>query len=133
RAAHDSARAARESARGGGRAATGGRPWPAWKRYPTPPGRRARADRCGPVVGNSSRPRVLRLDSHPSGLRPRPAATATCAGGYLALVSEPSSVILPQIQIARAHWVLGALFLAIILEEYVPLVGRDGRPLRSRS
>jgi hypothetical protein len=42
-------------------------------------------------------------------------------------------VILPQIQIARAHWVLGALFLAIILEEYVPLVGRDGRPLRSRS
>jgi hypothetical protein len=42
-------------------------------------------------------------------------------------------VILPQIQIARAHWALGALFLAIILEEYVPLVGRDRRPLRSRS
>jgi hypothetical protein len=42
-------------------------------------------------------------------------------------------VILPQIQIARAHWVLGALFLVIILEEYVPLVGRDGRRLRSRS
>jgi hypothetical protein len=42
-------------------------------------------------------------------------------------------MILPQIQIARAHWVLGALFLAIILEEYVPLVGRDGRLARSRS
>lgn len=42
-------------------------------------------------------------------------------------------MILPQIQIARAHWLLGALFLAIILEEYVPLVGRDGRRLRSRS
>ncbi len=42
-------------------------------------------------------------------------------------------MILPQIQIARAHWVLGALFLAIVLEEYVPLIGRDGRPARSRS
>lgn len=42
-------------------------------------------------------------------------------------------MILPQIQIARAHWALGALFLAVILEEYVPLVGRDGRRLRSRS
>jgi hypothetical protein len=42
-------------------------------------------------------------------------------------------VILPQIQIARAHWALGALFLAIILEEYVPHVGRDRRPVRSRS
>jgi hypothetical protein len=42
-------------------------------------------------------------------------------------------VILPQIQIARAHWLLGALFLAIILEEYVPLIGREGRPVRSRS
>jgi hypothetical protein len=42
-------------------------------------------------------------------------------------------MILPQIQIARAHWVLGALFLAIILDEYVPLVGRDGRLARSRS
>jgi hypothetical protein len=42
-------------------------------------------------------------------------------------------MILPQIQIARAHWVLGALFLAIILEEYLPLVGRDGRVARSRS
>jgi hypothetical protein len=42
-------------------------------------------------------------------------------------------VILPQIQIARAHWLLGALFLAIILEEYMPLVGRDGRLARSRS
>lgn len=40
---------------------------------------------------------------------------------------------LPHIQIARAHWGLGALFLAIILEEYAPLVGRDGRPQRSRS
>ena len=40
---------------------------------------------------------------------------------------------LPHIQIARAHWALGALFLAIILEEYLPLVGRDGRPTRSRS
>jgi hypothetical protein len=42
-------------------------------------------------------------------------------------------MILPQIQIARAHWVLGALFLAIVLEEYVPLIGRDGRVTRSRS
>jgi hypothetical protein len=42
-------------------------------------------------------------------------------------------MILPQIQIARAHWLLGALFLAIILEEYLPLVGRDGRLARSRS
>jgi len=42
-------------------------------------------------------------------------------------------MILPQIQIARAHWLLGALFLAIILEEYVPLIGRDGARLRSRS
>lgn len=42
-------------------------------------------------------------------------------------------MILPQIQIARGHWVLGALFLAIILDEYLPLIGRDGRPVRSRS
>jgi hypothetical protein len=42
-------------------------------------------------------------------------------------------MILPQIQIARAHWVLGALFLAIILDEYLPLVGRGGRLARSRS
>jgi hypothetical protein len=40
---------------------------------------------------------------------------------------------LPQIQIARAHWVLGALFLVIILEEYLPRAGRDGRLVRSRS
>lgn len=40
---------------------------------------------------------------------------------------------LPQIQIARAHWILGALFLAIVLEEYLPLVGRDGRLARARS
>lgn len=37
---------------------------------------------------------------------------------------------LPQIQIARAHWILGALFLAIVLEEYLP---RTGRADRSRS
>ena len=42
-------------------------------------------------------------------------------------------MILPQIQIARAHWILGALFLALILDEYLPLVGRDGRAVRSRS
>ncbi len=42
-------------------------------------------------------------------------------------------MILPHIQIARAHWLLGALFLAIVLEEYLPLVGGDGRPARSRS
>lgn len=42
-------------------------------------------------------------------------------------------MILPQILIARAHWALGALFLAIILEEYLPLVGRNGRSVRSRS
>jgi hypothetical protein len=40
---------------------------------------------------------------------------------------------LPQIQIARAHWVLGALFLAIILEEYLPLGDRDVSVPRSRS
>ncbi len=40
---------------------------------------------------------------------------------------------LPQIQIARAHWLLGALFLVIVLEEYVPQIGRDGRLVRSRS
>ena len=42
-------------------------------------------------------------------------------------------MILPQIQIARAHWILGALFLAIVLDEYLPLVAGDGRPVRSRS
>jgi hypothetical protein len=42
-------------------------------------------------------------------------------------------VILPQITIARGHWALGALFLAVILEEYVPRVDDDGRPARSRS
>jgi hypothetical protein len=42
-------------------------------------------------------------------------------------------VTLPHIQIARGHWILGALFLAIVLEEYLPVVGRDGRPARSRS
>jgi hypothetical protein len=42
-------------------------------------------------------------------------------------------MILPQMQIARGHWLLGALFLAIILEEYLPLVGRDGHAARSRS
>jgi hypothetical protein len=42
-------------------------------------------------------------------------------------------MILPQIQIARAHWVLGALFLAIILDEYLPIRGRDGRPTPQRS
>ena len=39
-------------------------------------------------------------------------------------------MILPQIDIARAHWVLGALFLAIILDEYLPHADRDGRPVR---
>jgi hypothetical protein len=42
-------------------------------------------------------------------------------------------MILPHLQIARAHWALGALFLAILLEEYVPLLDRDGRPSRHRS
>ncbi|MBS1845611.1 MAG: hypothetical protein JST53_14435 [Actinobacteria bacterium] len=42
-------------------------------------------------------------------------------------------MILPQIQIARGHWILGALFLAIILDEYLPLIGRDDQPARSRS
>jgi len=40
---------------------------------------------------------------------------------------------LPHIQIARGHWALGALFLVIVLEEYLPVVGRGGRPARSRS
>jgi hypothetical protein len=42
-------------------------------------------------------------------------------------------MILPQIQIARAHWILGALFLAIVLDEYLPRVRGDGRVARSRS
>jgi uncharacterized membrane protein YgdD (TMEM256/DUF423 family) len=42
-------------------------------------------------------------------------------------------VILPQITIARGHWLLGALFLAVILEEYLPRVDGEGRPVRSRS
>lgn len=42
-------------------------------------------------------------------------------------------MILPQIEIARAHWVLGALFLAIILDEYLPLRGPSGRAERTRS
>jgi hypothetical protein len=42
-------------------------------------------------------------------------------------------VILPQIQIARAHWLLGTLFLVIIVEEYVPRRGPDGSLVRSRS
>jgi hypothetical protein len=42
-------------------------------------------------------------------------------------------VTLPHIQIARGHWVLGALFLMIVLEQYLPLAGRDGRPARPRS
>ena len=42
-------------------------------------------------------------------------------------------MILPQIQIARAHWVLGALFLAIILDEYLPIRRRDGVRARQRS
>ncbi len=42
-------------------------------------------------------------------------------------------MILPQIQIARAHWLLGVLFLVIILEEYVPVLSASGRPVRSRS
>jgi hypothetical protein len=42
-------------------------------------------------------------------------------------------VTLPQITIARAHWLLGALFLVIVLEEYLPQLGRDCRLVRSRS
>jgi hypothetical protein len=42
-------------------------------------------------------------------------------------------MILPQIEIARAHWILGALFLAIVLDEYLPLVRADGRAVRGRS
>jgi hypothetical protein len=42
-------------------------------------------------------------------------------------------VILPQIQIARAHWVLGALFLAIVLDEYLPLRRPGDRLARQRS
>jgi hypothetical protein len=42
-------------------------------------------------------------------------------------------VILTQLQVARAHWLLGALFLGLILEEYLPRVGDDGCPGRSRS
>lgn len=40
---------------------------------------------------------------------------------------------LPHIQIARAHWLLGALFLAIVLEEDLPLLRRDGRLERTHS
>ena len=42
-------------------------------------------------------------------------------------------MILPHIQIARAHWLLGALFLAIVFEEYLPVGGPAGRARRSRS
>lgn len=42
-------------------------------------------------------------------------------------------MILPHIQIARAHWLLGALFLAIVLEEYVPRIGGHGGRARPRS
>lgn len=42
-------------------------------------------------------------------------------------------MILPQIQIARAHWILGALFLAIVLDEYLPLLRRDGQLVRGRT
>ena len=51
----------------------------------------------------------------------------------MALLPEPPPVILPHIQIARAHWLLGALFLAIVLEEYLPGGRGDGRRVRSRS
>lgn len=40
---------------------------------------------------------------------------------------------LSHIDIARAHWALGALFLVIILEEYLPVADRNGRLARSRS
>lgn len=40
---------------------------------------------------------------------------------------------LPQIQIARGHWLLGALFLAIVLEEYLPLRGGTRGEVRSQS
>ncbi len=42
-------------------------------------------------------------------------------------------MILPHIQIARAHWALGALFLAIVLEQYLPRLRPDGRPVPSRA
>jgi hypothetical protein len=48
-------------------------------------------------------------------------------------VPEAPPLTLPHIQIARAHWILGALFLAIVLEEYLPLAGRHGSPAQSRS
>jgi membrane protein CcdC involved in cytochrome C biogenesis len=51
----------------------------------------------------------------------------------MAAVQEPTPVILPHIQIARAHWLLGALFLAIVLEQYLPLLRSDGRPVESRT
>ncbi len=42
-------------------------------------------------------------------------------------------MILPQIQIARGHWLLGALFLAVILEEYLPLRHGGRTDTRSQS
>ena len=42
-------------------------------------------------------------------------------------------MILTQLQVARAHWLLGALFLGLILEEYLPRATRDGRAARPRS
>jgi hypothetical protein len=42
-------------------------------------------------------------------------------------------VILTQLQVARAHWLLGALFLGLILEEYLPRATRDGGAARPRS
>src|SRR5262249_32083384 len=100
---------------------------------PAPPRGRARADHLWSGVGDRARSSVLRPGPGEHRLRRRPAAAAARAGWHLGGVSEPPPMILPQIRIARAHWVLGALFLTIILEEYLPVAGRDGRVARSRS
>src|SRR5205085_412047 len=100
---------------------------------PAPRASRTCADRRRDRLGARTRPALLRHGPDGGRVRPRPAAAAAPARRCLADVSEPFAVILPQITIARAHWILGALFLAIIVEEYVPLVGRDGGRVRSRS
>jgi hypothetical protein len=47
--------------------------------------------------------------------------------------TKPPAMILPQIEIARAHWLLGARFLAIVLEEYLPRRRREGHGAQSQS
>jgi hypothetical protein len=42
-------------------------------------------------------------------------------------------MIIPHLYIARAHWALGALFLVVILEEYLPRPAARGGAMPARS